>query len=178
MQTLSYEKQSKSETARPLIGLWHGPGLGLIVLGASGVSYTNQTGGHTCLQSTAEGWYMPLVDRRFNQGGALRAYFAGPPWNGNCSAGITRTDADFVDRLLQSSSITAFLRVDRERLDTSHDAWLAVLIGSLPSRPSVVPPSSSRGSALEALQTAEPRPKAPVHGFAGQRAILTWGNAD
>lgn len=174
-------EQPIAEPVKPIIRLWHGPGIGLIVLGESGVLYTNQTGGHARLHPAAEGWYVPLVDSRYDQDAALKAYFNGPPWNGACAMGITNADADFVDRLLQSSSVSAFLRVDRERLTNSHDAWLHVLIGTVPPKATVFPPASSPSDAGKpdgSLPAPVPinRAKAPVYGFAGFRGILTWCN--
>lgn len=175
-------EQALAEPVRPIIRLWHGPGLGLIVLGQSGVLYTNQTGGYACLHPAAEGWYVPLVDSRYDQDAALKAYFGGPPWNGACATGITNVDADFVDRLLQSSSVSAFLRVDRERLANSHEAWLHVLIGTVPAKATVFPPAPLRSDNSNAQAPAQApsmnRAKAPVYGFSGYRGILTWCSTD
>jgi hypothetical protein len=181
VEAQSNKEQAAAEPVRPIIRLWHGPGLGLILLGESGVLYTNQTGGYACLHPAAEGWYVPLVDSRYDQDAALKAYFGGPPWNGACATGITNADADFVDRLLQSSSVSAFLRVDRERLTNSHEAWLHVVIGTVPIKATVFPPASAPGGQSSApLPPPTPinRAKAPVYGFSGYRGILTWCNAD
>jgi hypothetical protein len=180
-------EQPLAKPVRPIIRLWHGPGLGLIVLGESGVLYTNQTGGYACLHPAAEGWYVPLVDSRYDQDAALKAYFSGPPWNGGCATGITNADADFVDRLLQSSSVSAFLRVDRERLANSHEAWLHVFIGTVPNKATVFPPAALQSNKLAHGSANAPpipapspinRAKAPVYGFSGYRGILTWCNTD
>lgn len=176
-------EQSLAEPVRPIIRLWHGRGLGLIVLGESGVLYTNQTGGYACLHPAAEGWYVPLVDSRYDQDAALKAYFSGPPWNGECAEGITTADADFVDRLLQSSTVSAFLHVDRERLSNSHEAWLHVMVGVVPVKATVYPPSSRNPGDKPKTEPVRPptpinRAKAPVYGFSGCRGILTWSDAD
>jgi hypothetical protein len=95
--------------------------------------------------------------------------------------GITIADADFIDRLLQSSSVSAFLRIDRERLVNSHEAWLHVLIGTVPTKATVLAPEALPATSSNAAQTPGPpaanRSKAPVYGFSGSRGILTWSNA-
>src|SRR6478735_2795556 len=45
---------------KPTIELWESVGLGLIVEMPSGVLYSNQTGGFSCLHPSAEGVFLPL----------------------------------------------------------------------------------------------------------------------
>ena len=45
---------------KPTIELWESVGLGLIVEMPSGVLYSNQTGGFSCLHPAIEGVFLPL----------------------------------------------------------------------------------------------------------------------
>jgi hypothetical protein len=44
----------------PKIRLWDGAGLGVIISSPTGVLYSNQTGGFSCLHPELEGAYIPL----------------------------------------------------------------------------------------------------------------------
>jgi hypothetical protein len=45
---------------KPTIELWESVGLGLIVEMPSGVLYSNQTGGFSCLHPSTEGVFLPI----------------------------------------------------------------------------------------------------------------------
>lgn len=141
---------------KPIIRLWQSKGIGLVLLFASGVRYSNQTGGHTCLHPEVEGAYVPLVSEMVDQEGELTAYFTGPKWGGWCSDGIDEETADFVDSVLEKSPHTERVKVDRSRLSDSHEAWVHVLLSS----------------------TDEDAAFREIDGFPRSGAVLTWENSD
>ena len=119
-------------------------GLGLLIPCKSGVEYTTQTGGTSCLHPGLEGIYIPLANE--TEEGAfdgprnrelrspeheLVEYFCGPPYNGSgATYGLTEADAAFIESVLAKFDLSEFLRVDRDRLGDSHEAWVYVtLIG-------------------------------------------------
>ncbi len=56
-------------------------------------------------------------------------YFIHGPWRGSgATTGLTEGDADFIDRTLGENPALGFIRVDRERLRESHEAWVRVLV--------------------------------------------------
>ncbi len=155
---------------KPLLDLL-GAGLGLIVLYASGVVYTTQSGGTACLHPWAERVFLPLEDLNDRQQGQLHAHFVGPKWLGSgATSGIDAEDAAFIDGVLSGSRETEFLRVDEDMLSQSHEAWVHVMIGEHPDRYPTMP-----------LRSSEPRFKDmmfPIFGFGDARGILTWPNSD
>ena len=140
----------------PLIRLWNGGGIGIIILYKSGVHYSNQTGGYACLHPEAEGVYVPLVNELVDQEARLEDFFTGPKWQGWCSDGIDGETADFIDAVLESSPYSRGLKVDRQRLDASHEAWVHL----------TVPGTATAPEAIELV------------GFEEAEAILTWSNSD
>jgi hypothetical protein len=152
--------------AKPTIRLWALKGIGLIIAHPSGVLYGNQTGGHANFHMALEGVFVPLMDpgdadtyraklsgEFVDQQSALDAYFMGPKWEGYCDAWIDDETADFVDKVLAGSTATRRLKVDRDRMADSHEAWIHV----------VVP-------ADDGYQLYE--------GFPGGPGVLTWQNSD
>lgn len=119
---------------RPLIQLYESAGLGLILLWPTGVLYSNQTGGTSCLHPQAEGAYLPLANALTVQEELLLAHFTGPKWRGACDRGIDEETAAEVERILGLSHVTRELglRVDRTRLAQSHEAWVHVEIAAQP----------------------------------------------
>jgi hypothetical protein len=100
-------------------------GVGLIVAAETKVWYANQTGGHACLQSELEGFYVP-----FNNGWptsddrSTKAQLSSLLTN---VRGLTLEMAHWIDSgILASSGETASARVDRSRLADSHEAWVYV----------------------------------------------------
>jgi hypothetical protein len=162
---------------KPIIRLWQLSGIGLIIVGPSGALYTNQTGGHACCEPAAEGWFFPVTDEPSDQERKLEEWFCGPPWLGHCSRGIRPEDADFIDTLLQSSPDTAFLLVDRERLDRSHEAWVYVRIGTLPARVPSLPVIGDKDTWADKNSPIN-QMMSMLFGFSGYRGILTWCNSD
>jgi len=112
-------------TASRTVALWNLEGVAAILLEASGVTYANQTGGHACLQSCAEGILIP-----FNDDTPLE-----DPDNALCrrlsrllesAQFLTPTLADQIDVALATDSHTKCATVDRDRLRDSHEAWVYV----------------------------------------------------
>ena len=135
-------------------------GTSLILNYPTGIGYTNQAGGTACLQPTAEGVLVPFdndcdVERRFMSLELdLDQYFQ-TAWEGtNATLGIKDSDANAIDALLQSRKLTDWIRVDRERLRESFEAWIHVTV--LADHPFY------------------------CHGFGPypRHGILTWANSD
>lgn len=141
---------------KPLIQLFCFEGIGVIVSCQSGVRYSNQTGGYACLFPEIEGVFAPLTNLVFNQREKLNKFFTGTKWGGYCYKGIDEETADFIDSVLIESPQTEILRVDREKLRESHEAWIYVLI------------LEGRGD----IDLQE------VYGFAVGHGVLTWLNSD
>ena len=142
-------------------------GTGLIIEFPSGVLYSNQTGGTSCLHPQIEGVFVPLRNEyQLPDGPILSAeldlvqYFAGPRHGGSgATRGIDTADADFIDSVLEQVRLRASVRVDRNRLRESHEAWIHVVISADESQDNSV--------AVFAEFTPYPRP-----------GILTWSNSD
>jgi hypothetical protein len=136
---------------RRTVTLWNLEGLAAIVCEASGVVYTNQTGGHVCLQDEVEGVLVPFnddpprddpeqaVSRRLSR--LLEGVTA-----------LTPALADDVDRELARHPWTRSATVNRELLAESHEAWVHVILN---------------GAATDFLA-----------GFGRCLAVLTWPNSD
>lgn len=113
----------------PIIRLWDA-GLGLVVPFPSGVRYANQTAGTACYEASVEGVYIPMGaadDPGTRVEEALLKYFQGAPHFGTgAQGGLTRTDADYIDGLLDSANVLELrtCRVDRSQLDDSFEAWV------------------------------------------------------
>jgi hypothetical protein len=149
----------------PIIRLYDFIGIGLILPFPSGVLYVNQTGGHACLQSEAEGMLVPLHNdlaldpiRLLGPEPDLLAYFTGPKHNGaGATSGLDEVDANQISAIIARHRLDSVLEMDRSRLIDSHEAWLHVIVraddsGSYPAFAGFGP---------------YPRP-----------GILTWTNSD
>jgi len=146
----------------PVMELYGASGLGLIVLHPSGVLYTNQTGGYACLHPVVEGVYTPLSDEQHAQQQQLSAYFTGSKYHGWCTEGIDEGDASAIDAILGTACDSACLRVNRKKLDASHEAWVYVSIHE--------PVNAPNGWKTQ--------PGYTLYGFSGKEGVLTWGNSD
>lgn len=149
---------------KPVIRLYDLAGTGLIFPWPSGVIYSNQTGGLHCLQPEVEGIFVPVgndilaEDKLFSHAGGLLRYFWQGHWKGRGAVdGLVEGDADFIDHLLRKPPILSYIRVDRDRLLESHEAWVNVIV----DRDDKGVPSLFPG--------LEPSPC---------KAILTWPNSD
>ena len=149
----------------PHVDLFEFSGLAVIIEWPSGLVYSNQTGGHSCLHPELQGALIPLRNDVEHPSGKLLspetdlfAYFQGPPHDGTgATLGLSEADADFIDSVLRKWKLT-HVRVDRARLSESHEAWVWVLVHEEP-----------------------PNPARPLfHGFGPYplRGVLVWTNTD
>ena len=120
---------------QPLIELWEGVGLGVIIEYESGVLYSNQTGGTACRHPRAEGVFVPIRNDVALDGAligpeaALQDYFAdGKYERTGAVGGIDSDDVKFIDTLLDKWRLSDVLSVDVSRLSESEEAWVPVLI--------------------------------------------------
>ncbi|WP_035609007.1 DUF6210 family protein [Haloferula sp. BvORR071] len=150
---------------KPKVLLYEHVGLALIVAFPSGVTYSNQAGGTSCLQPELEGILVPLRNDCLVEGEqllspamSLEDYFTGEKWGGTgATHGIDNEDADFIDTLLQTHRLSHCIQVDRPRLHESCEAWIHVEI------------------------VADENPEIPLFsGFAPypRLGVLTWSNSD
>lgn len=118
------------------INLLDAVGLGLIIECPTGIIYSNQVGGTSCLHPTLEGVYVPLrndVDQEnstlISPENELWNYFSGPPHDSTgATRGLTTADADIIDAVLVRWRLDTIIAVDRERLKESCEAWVCVLV--------------------------------------------------
>ena len=142
---------------KPIIRLWQLTGLGLIISHPSGVIYSNQTGGYACDHRELKGVFVPLTDADVDQYAPLDEHFySGPKWRGHCYNGIDEETAAVVDGILATSYLTRRLSVDREKLASSDEAWIYVII------------APHEGN--DDRQT--------FHGYPSGVGVLTWPNSD
>jgi hypothetical protein len=144
--------------------------LGLIILRASGVVYTNQTGGTLCPHPSAEGLFMPIGTAR--QHAALASIF-GDGW----SASIDELVSAEIDQVLSGNAETRILSVDRTRVNDSHEAWVFVRIASHPDRFPSLPIMGNSELCADAGSPANRR-LSLIFGFGPSTGILTWTNSD
>jgi hypothetical protein len=117
-------------------------GLGLIIALPNGVVYSNQTGGTECLQPECEGIYIPIrnqTEEGASEGGRnmelqspeheLVEYFVRGAYEGSGATwGLNEDDAAFIESVLAKWDLGECLRVDRDRLGESHEAWVHVTV--------------------------------------------------
>ncbi len=150
---------------KPLIELWDAVGMGLVIEWPSGVLYSNQTGGTSCLQPRIEGVFVPLRNdceldghRLISPEAELIEYFEGPRHQGaGATRGLSVGDAGFIDSVLVRWRLCP-VKVDLSRLSDSHEAWVHVIL---------------EGASSEETEL-------PFHDFHSypRRGILTWSNSD
>jgi len=145
--------------------LWESVGLGLIVEWPSGVVFSNQTGGTSCLHPELEGVFVPLSNDCQRQGERLLSpetelqdYFEGPKHRGaGATRGLDQGDVDFIASVLAKWRLDSLVTVDASRLGDSHEAWVHVSVHGLdPADP------------LSLFDFA-PYPR---------KGVLTWSNSD
>jgi hypothetical protein len=150
---------------RPVVRLWEGVGLGVIIEYPSGVLYSNQTGGTACRQPSVEGVFVPLRNDitdgvLLSPERELRHYFADGKYGGDgkyagtgAVGGIDTDDVQFINTVLTKCALSEALSVDVSRLSESEEAWIPVVI------------AKDEG----VFSGFGPYPK---------RGILTWPNSD
>jgi len=152
---------------KPVVQLWESVGLGLIVEYPSGIIYSNQTGGTSCLHPEIEGAFVPLRnDTEYDEPKLLSPendlfdYFEGPKHRGTgATSGLDSADADFIDCILQTCSLGGAVAVDRQRLRESHEAWVRVTVNR----------EEENDHGLKIFRGFDPYPRP---------GILTWSNTD
>jgi len=135
--------------------------LGLIISHHSGVIYTNQVGGFACLHPEIEGVFVPLSDDSKTIEQRLSQHFTGAKWKGHCYKGIDEETADFTDDLLSLNFLTKRLKVDRDKLKESIEAWIWVEIDE-----------------SDFIETQNGTIESEFRGFPSRKGILTWENSD
>lgn len=169
---------SLSEIDMPLAivpsGVW------LILKWPTHFAYSNQTGGHSCQQSWAEGLLVPLKDVAGKTIDSLMALFAEhSKHQGWCANGLDDDDPEQIDAILaehhHAFKSTRVITVDRERLGDSWEAWVHVRIGEHPQRHPRLPLSLGGPAPLGSAQNAF---SWPFFGLPTTEAILTWDNSD
>jgi Family of unknown function (DUF6210) len=138
------------------IRLSHMPRDVMLIIGyPSGVVYENQVGGVACSRGELEGVLVPVG---LPAGDAER--FMALPFPG--AAALNADVADRIDEILASVPFARYLKVDRNRLRESCEAWVFVL--------AEIPADST-------FQLYGPYFGAP-RGFGPAGGVLTWPNSD
>lgn len=148
------ECRDSSREPTPLrVTLHDFPDLGLIVKAATGVIYSNQTGGFECLHAEAEGFFVPI--RTHFGMRELHALKGACPGDSDAEDGIDEETAVRLEWILDRQGLKC-IRVDRAKLEESWEAWIHVRIsGELGGK---VPLQGAVPDVLE--------------------AVLTWPNSD
>lgn len=129
------------------------PDLGLIVKAATGVIYSNQTGGFACRHSQVEGFFVPL--RTYFGMRELHALQGIFPSGFDADDGIDEETATRLEWILDQQGLQC-VRVDRAKLAESWEAWIHVRLS---------------GELGDKVPLEEPRPDT-------LEAVLTWPNSD
>ncbi|MGX7668754.1 DUF6210 family protein [Flavobacterium pedocola] len=124
---------------KPKVKLHDAIGLGLIINYPTGITFTNQTGGTACYQSSCEGLYLPIgnditVDenRLVSPSIALEKYFTNAKHSGHgATDGLDRDDYDEINKTLKAYHLSDSIAIDEESLAKSHEAWIYVKIKNL-----------------------------------------------
>jgi hypothetical protein len=116
---------------KPFVRLYSAKGIGVVVPRQTGVMFSNQAGGYSCLQPEIEGVYIPLDDDFNGIEDKLHEYFVGPKHGGGGACnGLDEADADAIDDILHKRPAPCPLRVDRTRLHDSVEAWVHVCLSN------------------------------------------------
>ncbi|MFN0257548.1 DUF6210 family protein [Pedobacter ureilyticus] len=134
-------KNISERPIRPKIELWDSVGLGLIIEYPSGILFSNQTGGFSCLHPSVEGIYVPLnndysePEKRFLSPEIdLAKYFEGQKYGGSgATKGIDAEDILVITEILKKYSLNEVIIVDtnKSKMQQSHEAWIYVKILNL-----------------------------------------------
>lgn len=156
--------------------------LGLLILCESGVLYTNQAGGVSCMQPSEEGM-LALIEDDYKMNSSLYKIAR----HLKNAVGLTEEDADFIDNVFRNNTSTSFLTVDRDRLANSMEAWLYVIIGDQPNEPldaydfssANIMEYGSQSQWYEKRYSHINKPTLlPIYGFGESKGVLTWANSD
>ncbi len=138
---------------KPIVLLYELQGIGIIIPWPSGVVYQNQTGGYACYQHQLEGIFVPLEGESADFYQKLYEFFFHGKWAGWCDDGIDEETAQFIEQTLRLNPDYEGIRVDRAKLEESHEAWVHVAV-------------------------EDPSSIGVLGGFEPFEAILTWPNSD
>lgn len=125
---------STEEKSERLVELDSTVGTALILAYPTGIMYTNQVAGTACFHPKAEGVLIPfendygLDGKFFSLEIELARYFRDTWGTSGAPDGITTADADAIDALLRSRGFIDWFHVDRERQDSSYEAWIHVTV--------------------------------------------------
>ncbi len=153
-------------TGKPCIRVYEHVGKGVIVEYPTGVIYSNQAGGTSCLQPELEGAFVPfgndLPRKPRDWKGAedeLTAWFEGSRHRGTgATNGLDAEDADFIDGVLERAEADQWIKVDRNLLRDSCEAWVWVTVLA-----------DEGGPHVRICSGFAPYPR---------RGVLTWTNSD
>lgn len=176
MDELAISKEWHGKKVISLLGLTQ---LGSIILHNSGVVYTNQTGGYSCMQPWEEG-ILSIIGEDNGMSENVLTKLAKYTLNTTC---INEEDADFIDDILRNDYSTFFLTVDRSKLRNSMEAWIYVTINEQPEVP--IDAYEFTGIGKKEIQMYEKRYhrierplQYPFYGFGEAKGVLTWFNSD
>ena len=147
-------------TPKPIIRLYDALGTGLILEWPSGVIYSNQTGGTSCLQPEFEGIFIPIGNdfqpdppQMCSPEIQLSEHFESKYEGSGATHGIDEDDALAIEAALKKYRLWPQITVNRQRLRESHEAWIHVTVQHLHDIAVNLPPQPRQG-------------------------ILTWCNSD
>lgn len=143
---------------KKVVSLFGLSNLGLIIKSDSGVHYTNQTGGIGCYHPMVEGVLTMVGDGVGEADDILRKL---EQYTLNFME-LTGENADQIDNFLRDDRSTYFIRVDREMLKESMEAWIHVIVDE-PQFYKDMPGKHVDGH---------------IFGFGGCKGVLTWNNSD
>lgn len=109
-------------------------GTALILEFPTGIRYTNQAGGTSCLQPSAEGVLIPIENDYYIKGEFhsfeidLARYFESAWGVSGAPCGIRARDADAIDEMLRQRNLIEWFYVDRKQLQSSFEAWVNVVV--------------------------------------------------
>ena len=137
---------------QPLVKLWSLVGAGLIIPRKTGIIYTNQTDGYACDHPQLEGAFVPLSNdfdiERPKDSLEYKLSILYPEGWGR----PTTETCDAIEELLSNYPESRNIKVDRDKIEESREAWIWVLL----------------------VENEEQ----DFEGFGECSAVLTWPNSD
>ena len=156
------------------VSLYHLRQLGLIILEPSGILYYNQVGGTLCYQEYAEG----ILTFPYDPDGKLKEFLAECMLDISSSNPITAKDADYIDALFENSCGAVPLKVNRDKLNQSYEAWLHVSIDYSEKYWNRMHTGFSRVEGILTWENSEKFWNRLNTGSSRVEGILTWDNSD
>ena len=123
-----------------IVRLYDHSGTALVVPHPTGITYSNQAGGHACLQPEAEGFVVPIANdvglapnhKFISPENELFRYFSKLH---SCGEPLTEKDAQAIELIFQEFPLWSGLKVDRNRLCESVESWVYVTISANGHKP-------------------------------------------